>query len=185
MSKSTALFSRRGHRRTSIRVTLPLSLLAHLLLIAVIAGGSYTAASDVLPEITVIRITGQTGPPAGPDIPPPPRGSADSPGLRDRGGPGNPPGENTVEPFSDNLKAPVKIPEEISEEPIDFAGLLADECSGYRGPRVPGGVENGGFDPILPDPRGKDPLNQNPEDPVKIQAPQLVHRVKPRYSPTP
>jgi periplasmic protein TonB len=156
--------------RSRARYTVPLSILAHVLLCAAIVAVPLTA-TDVLPtpQAMIAFAIPAASPP--PPPPPPPRARAPEPAR-------------TPQPASSPDAAPLTAPDEIRPEAPsrERAALL---------PGVPGGVEagvpDGQIGGIAIDMPSAPPPATPPQQPLhvggRIKAPQKVRHVSPVYPP--
>jgi protein TonB len=168
------------HQPTALPTVI--SLLGHGVVIATVAGLSFYAASDVIPEVPTIMAFVAAAPEAPPPPPPAPPPAAKA--QRE------PPKAMRPTPVPGPAAAPVEAPAEVRPEPIaeegeeegwDVEGGVAGGVVGG----VPGGIVGGLIAEPPPPPPPPPPAPPARRGPVriggKIEAPALVHRVDPIY----
>jgi periplasmic protein TonB len=178
-----ALFSGRAKRVIRLTwLTLPLSLLLHVLFIAGLVVVPLLRADSNLPQLRVIRIS--TTPPPAPLVP--------SKGTKKNGGAGG--GKvrsgkdgktdlpNTPVPFA-KLQVPYKVPETIEE---DWKGIGNGTSTPNSDVGIPEGID--GVDPTTNPLLGVDKGEMGKEQLTalhiaNVQMPRKIREVKPVYSP--
>ncbi len=157
---------------TKAWMTVPISFLAHAIILILLVVVPLMTADSNLPEVKVMNVFLSSTPPPPPPPPPPAakkKSSSKSKKKEDQQKIENKP------IMTGRLVAPIEIPEEIQEEDISDLGL--DE--GIEG-GVEGGVEGGIVGGVLGSPGSSDMSNLNV---TRVKEPNLIKRVKPLYPP--
>jgi protein TonB len=155
-------------------LTLPLSLLLHVLLIAGLVVVPLVRADSNLPQFRVIRIS--TTPPPAPLVPS--RGSGNNGRIKEGSGPKHPP----KNPVRDGvLMVPMVVPETIEDENFDTIGVGNGDSDGSGG--IPDGFSGGDPNALIGIQKGDKVDDSLPALRIaSVQMPRKIREVKPVYS---
>ncbi|MCX6557406.1 MAG: energy transducer TonB [Candidatus Aminicenantes bacterium] len=175
MFNHSSMSSEKVRRPKSLTwLTLPLSLLFHVLLIASLVMVPLIRADANLPQFKVIRIS--TNPPPAPLVPS--RGSGNDGRIKEGPGPKNPP----KNPVQDGvLMVPMVVPETIEEENLDTIGVGNGDSDGVGG--IPDGIIGGAPNALIGVQKGDKVDDSLPALRIaSVQMPRKIREVKPVYS---
>jgi len=180
MFEELLLKSKDRHAASRIWLLLPISLLVHILAIAILVVVPLLLAESKLPEIKVTNILVMApSSPLPPPPPPPPYGRGKRSGVQKAGSDVKKPENPQV--YAGKLIAPIEVPVTIEEDGSDF-GVEGGVPWGVPG-GVEGGVEGGVVGGVLGGVLGGSLPDEQPVYVSGKNVPKLIKQVRPEFPP--